>query len=457
MQSSHPRQRRTGWTTLRWLTIGAALFATVAAVLTPTDSQAMHLKHLYSFCHDQVYCPDGARANGIAQDAAGNIFGTTKYGGGAFDKCGIACGTVFELKLRANGKYHFIQLYDFCAERNCSDGAEPEGSLIVDTAGNLYGMTTTIGGDAGGGEVYELMPQKGTWKLKVLYSFCPTGHNCVDGVDPVAGLTYAGVAAGALYDGTSPLYGTTTSGGSAGAGVAYALQNASGMWSEQVLHNFCSESGCTDGATPEAALTADAASNLYGTTEAGGNSTNSGVVFQLSRGDGNWSETVLHTFCSKGDCRDGATPLGGVTLDASGVLYGVTPFGGKCSEGGCGVLYRLVDNGGSWDFSVLHTFCSRGRYCDDGSFPYAAPVIDAVGDLFGATESGGNAAQRGIAYRISGNKFDRIKQFCGEFGRRGCDPGHVQSELIVHASGHVFGAAPVDGAYGEGTIFELSP
>lgn len=434
------------------------LVAILATMLAPGESRAYHLKHIYSFCHD-TYCTDGMRPNGIVRDAAGNLFGTAKFGGTIQNQCLIGCGVVFELKRNRQDEYRFIKLYDFCAKRKCVEGGEPSANLVIDTAGNLYG-TTTISGASNAGTAFQLVPDgAGGWKANVLHSFC-SAAGCADGGNPEAGVTYSGAESGALYDGQSPLYGTAPNGGANVTGVVYQLSQTGGTWSEQVLHDFCSQTGCADGARPISALRVDAAGNLYGATPFGGNVSNTGVVYRLSESGGSWGLTVLHTFCEEAVCKDGSSPQRGVALDAAGALYGTTFSGGTgCKDrgNGCGVLYRLADNGGDWAFSVLHNFCSSGKFCDDGSLPYAAPTIGANGDLYGTTDDGGNRTGRGIVYRISGGKFDRIKRFCGEGGRRGCDAGHVDSELLLDGAGHVFGAADVDGAHGEGIIFELSP
>ena len=83
-------------------------------------------------------------------------------------------------------------------------------------------------------------------------------------------------------------------------------------WGEQVLHSFCSQSNCADGAGPSAGLIMDGAGNLYGTTFSGGTGTTCGLtigcgaVFQLSPTDAGWSERVLYSFCPQSNCIDGS-------------------------------------------------------------------------------------------------------------------------------------------------------
>ena len=158
---------------------------------------------------------------------------------------------------------------------------------------------------------------------KALYRF--TGGN--DGANPRGGL---------VFDSSGNLYGTTTYGGGTnqnrlcanyGCGVVFELSpNSGGGWSETILYSFCSATGCTDGAQPEAGLIFDAAGNLYGT--AGGGANAGGVVFELSpNSGGGWTESVLYNFCSLTNCADGQLPSGAVTFDLAGNLYGTTGGG----------------------------------------------------------------------------------------------------------------------------------
>jgi uncharacterized repeat protein (TIGR03803 family) len=113
---------------------------------------------LYNFC-TLTRCTDGsAPIAGMAFDEAGNLYGTTSYGGTGGDCGQFGCGTVFQLTPGANGKWKETVLYSFCSVGNdCKDGASPTGDMIFDMSGNLYG--TTVGGGAdGGGSVFEIAP-----------------------------------------------------------------------------------------------------------------------------------------------------------------------------------------------------------------------------------------------------------------------------------------------------------
>ena len=141
-------------------------------------------------------------------DQAGNFFGTTATGG-------RDAGTVFELERKPNGSFNFKTLYRFCTQGSC--GHNPNGALVIDTAGNLFGMANNL--------VFELSPggKRGLWTEKVIYRFC-SQQNCTDGNVPTkSGLTYVGAATGVPYDGKSPLFGTTQLGGTSagGGGVVF--------------------------------------------------------------------------------------------------------------------------------------------------------------------------------------------------------------------------------------------
>src|SRR5580704_16742903 len=238
-------------------------------------------------------------------------------------------------------------LYNFCSQNNCADGMVPSSGVIRDGSGNLYGAafggnTCTVGALLPTcGVVFELTPN-GT--ETVLHTFCSQLRNntCADGQAPN----------GLIMDAAGNLYGTAEFGGpGSGAdqgcalnvvecGVVFELtpNQTRTAWTETVLYNFCSKSNCSDGRAPNTSLIMDGAGNLYGTA-AGGNSTGglggAGVAFELTANQARtaWTETVLYNFCSQNNCSDGTSPVGGLTMDAAGNLYGTTEFGGTNANG----------------------------------------------------------------------------------------------------------------------------
>ncbi len=244
-------------------------------------------------------------------DAAGNLYGTTFYGGSG--SCNGGCGVVFELSPSSGGWTENI-LYSFTG---ASDGASPEAGVILDSAGNLYGTCT--GGGVGYGTVYQLTPSGSAWTENTLYAF--TGSN--DGSAPEGGV---------IFDQTGNLAGTAAYGGSGNGGTAFELSPSSGGWNYSLMYSLNGNN--TVG--PIASLAIDTAGNLYGTTLSDG-AYGYGSVFELTPSQSGWIYTDLHDF--QGGSNDGASPSGVVALDVSGNLYGTTISGGTS---GYGVVWEIT-------------------------------------------------------------------------------------------------------------------
>jgi uncharacterized repeat protein (TIGR03803 family) len=294
------------------------------------------LRTIYSFKPaPDVFYPN----SGVTQDAQGNFYGVAQEGGT------LGYGGIF--KIDTSG--HETVLYSFAGSPN--DAETPQGNLAMDAAGNLYG-TSLYGGpkvcednNSSCGDVFELAPNSdGSWTESILYTFC-SQTNCTDGLFP-----YSGV----ILDKSGNLYGTTLAGGgnyAAGGTVFKLTHNVDGSWTESTLYAFCSLARCLDGFWPYGGLVVDSSGNLYGTTGFGAllskkcltneyNRQGCGIVFKL---DTNNNETVLHRF----NGLDGATPYGGLLIDASGNLYGTTSVGGysPCDTDGypgCGVVFKIT-------------------------------------------------------------------------------------------------------------------
>jgi uncharacterized repeat protein (TIGR03803 family) len=345
----------------------------------------------------------------------------------------------FLFLMRSASAQTFTELYPFNSGTNLSDGGWPKAGVVRDAAGNIYG-TTFYGGTGtkcdiyfdGCGVVFKL---DATGIETVLHSFgSPNGHTGVgsggrfnnglnDGWNPTANLT---------LDAAGNLYGTTPYGGAHGRGVVFKMDTAG---NETILHSFAGE---MDGANPSAGLVQDASGNLYGATLYGGygcNGQGCGTVFQLSAGG---KETILYRFTGG---PDGASPLGGVTLDSSGEIYGTTWLGGIY---GFGTIFQLDSNGNE---KVLHSFAGG----NDGANPIGGLVLDQAGNLYGTTSAGGPDGL-GTVYTvdIAGNE-SILYSFTG-----GLDGAYPYSNLIVDASGNLYGTASQGGISGTGTVFELS-
>jgi len=283
-------------------------------------------------------------SGGMVRDGRGNLYGTTLYGGTLRPYGGL--GTVF--KLSANGTERVIHTF-----QGGKDGSYPNGDLIRDANGHLFG-TTQFGGAFGSGTVFEINP-KG--KEVVLHDFA-------DGAD--GGYPSAGV----VMDANGNLYGTTPFTNNVGMGTVFEIM---ADHTPKTLYSF---QGSADGYYPQGGVVLDGAGNVYGTTYYGGGFFGLGVVFQVSQ-DGN--ETVLHRFRG-GMNRDGASPVSGLVLDAQGHFYGTTPFGGM----GHGTVFQMATDGTE---HVIYNF--KGGAQGDGGRPSAALILDNQGNLYGTTTYGG--------------------------------------------------------------------
>ena len=416
----------------------AAAFGLMILCLTvvSTAMGASTEKVPYNFCRVQL-CPDGANPwASLISDAAGNLYGTTLYGGNS--NCSHGCGVVFELT-RANGKWEQKVLRHF--ENDGKDGYYPFAGLIFDNAGNLYG-TTQEGGVDGAGTVFEVMPEKdGKWKEKILHSFLSTG----DGVYPDAAL---------VFGADGKLYGTTYQGGAYGYGTVFRLKpGANGHWSEKVLHNF--DFNGKDGTGPLAGLIFDRSGNLYGTTQTGG-STNNGTVFEMTPAkNGSWGEKVLYNFTGG---LDGGLPNAGLVFDVTGNLYSTTVAAGypHCYRGGgCGTVFQLTPAArGKWTLATLFSF--EGT---DGAFPYSGLIFDAAGNLYGTTNDGGaySACNLGCGsvFKLAPGHWS--ESLLHSFDDNGMDGFAPYSGLIMDATGNLYGTTYDGGANGYGTVFEVVP
>lgn len=232
----------------------------------------------HSFCGTGTSCPAySAKAQGLIFES-GNLYGVAGGEGTG------AAGVIFEWG-PTSGSGQYTALYNFCPNnlngQVCTDGDGPEGKLIMDSSGNLYGVTrdggaTTQNYPPGYGEIYWISPSASPPVVHHLWDFCSTNPpNCPEGNHPDAGLTYVGAATGTLYDGSSPLFGTTISGGANGAGTVFKLIPGG---TPTAIANFCSASSCVAGQPCSAgvnclpgqlpnAIIADSSGNLYGTTQ----------------------------------------------------------------------------------------------------------------------------------------------------------------------------------------------
>ena len=362
--------------------------------LSPSGSGGWSETVLYAFQGGAGGGADGWYPGGpLIFDSKGNLYGATVYGGSTSGLCGTyGCGTIFELSPNGNGGWTETILYRF---QGGADGSNPNGGLIFDQAGNLFGTTATGGGGShcywntpGCGTVFELSPNGGGgWTEKVLYSF---GVTSSDGNTPNSPL---------IFDGAGNLFGTTPYGGGTGCsyynipgcGTVFELSpNGAGGWKETFLYAF---QGDPDGQEPEAGLIFDQKGNLYGTTFGGGesdcgslNQIYCGTVFEFSpNGSGSWTEFILYRFESGTGSSFGTNPSTSLVFDQSGNLYGTTTNG--YGNDFYGTVFELAPaEGGGWTETTLYVLQGGS----DGRSPSSGLILDPAGNLYGETNLGGD-------------------------------------------------------------------
>ncbi len=400
-----------------------------ALIVLATPAQAQTYSMLHSFTHGA----DGAfPIAGLTMDAAGNLYGTAYYGGSA-PNC-FYCGTVFKLAPKGSG-WIFTTLYSF----NGQDGALPGARVIFGPGGSLYGTTVYGGTGHCPGTVFSLRPQARAcqtascpWAETVLYNFC--SNNPYDGWD----------ANDIAFDPAGNLYGTTSQGGPTGHGVVYELTPSNGSWTETVIYGVPNGSG-----VPYSGVILDQTGNLYGTGYIG----DSGTVYELTTPG--WGYQLLHQF----SIGDGFDPFGGLIFDKSGNLYGGTLCGGSSGEG---TVYEMSPSNGAWTLTTLYNFTTGDpNYCGG---PYASLVMDAAGNLYGTTHSGG-AYKYGSVFKLTpsngGWTYTSLHDFCA--GGPPCSDGaYPFSNVVFDSKGNLYGTASQGGAYGSGeyeggVVWKITP
>jgi uncharacterized repeat protein (TIGR03803 family) len=382
----------------------AFLAVILLVILGGTEARGQDVKSykeatLYTFTGG---ADGGSPYAGLIRDAKGNLYGVTFAGGAA------NLGTVFEVD--RTGKE--TVLYSFTGS---PDGEHPSDDLLMDKAGNLYGVNYEGGADQYGA-VFKL-DKNGTESL--LYSFGPG----TDGEYPGSAL---------IKDASGNLYGTTGYGGASGNGTAYKLSQSG---KETILHNFTG----TDGQYPFAPLLPDSAGNFYGTTSMGGKYGN-GTVYELTK---KGKVIVLHHFAGG---TDGVNPYAGLVRDGKGNLYGTTYSGGAgCHSFGCGTVFKVTPKGKE---TVLHAFgATDGHYPDFGTL-----LLDSAGNLYGTTYAGGTA-DMGVVFKVTGaGKETILYNFTG-----GADEGFPVAGLIRDKAGSFYGTTLGNPPSSYGTVFKLTP
>ena len=357
---------------------------------------------------------------GLTMDRAGNFYGTTMNGGAS------NLGVAFRLSPVGSG-WVLTPLYSFQGPPN--DGENPSSGVVFGPDGALYG-TTRSGGQHGEGTVYRLRPSPVAchsvicpWEETVLWSF---GGSDLDGANPGFG--------NLVFDQAGNIYGTTTFGGFGTFGVVYELTPSNGVWTESILFYFDQETGYL----PYSGVIFDSSGNLYGTTSGHNAGRDAGVVYELSPSGSGWTENILS------DVDLGAATCGGVVMDGQGNLFGAS---GCQSTGYPGGVFELTPSNGGWTFNVLHTF-SGGPYG-----PYDGPTLDAAGNVYG-TSSATGLYDAGEVYKLTPSNGGWTYNSVSFDGSNGSDP---LGSVILDAAGNIYGTTRSGGANGYGTIWMITP
>jgi uncharacterized repeat protein (TIGR03803 family) len=404
--------------TRNWLAGSALATAIVFALATTQPAHAQSYSVLYSF--QGLSDGEDPRA-GVTLDQAGNLYGTA-FGGISNG------GSVFKLTRKGAG-WVFSTLFNFTT---IDSGLNPDARVIFGPDGSLYGTTNSGGQYTYYGTVFNLKPPLTPCKA----AFCPWVETVLHSFNGYYGYYPVGDL---IFDKACNLYGAAALGLS--SGTAYQLTPSQGSWTFTIL-SIDQMPG-----PPTAGFTLDPASNLYSSTYIG----DGGTVFELTYPG--WQLQILHQF----DYHDGSGLNGGVTFDNAGNLYGGTGGGGAYGEG---TVFEMSPSGGGWTFNTIYNFTMGDQNYAGG--PYAPLTMDAAGNLYGTTHSGG-AYLHGSVFKLSpsngGWTFTDLHDFCA--GGESCSDGaYPFSNVVFDNQGNLFGTASQGGTcrYGNcGVVWEITP
>jgi uncharacterized repeat protein (TIGR03803 family) len=334
------------------------------------------------------------------------------------------CEALESRVLMSGGPYTFSSVAGFQGK---ADGREPQG-LVMDDAGNLYGVTAQ-GGPSNYGTIFKIAT--GTTDITTLATF--DGKD--NGISPRGTLVLTN-------DGN--LFGITTGGGEFGKGTVWELPaTASSM-----IITLASFDG-TNGAYPYAGLVADASDTLYGTTMGSHKAGNASTVFEVAINTDNLTAstiTALATFSNKDQLSGQLATYAsgddkGLLVVDSGTIFGTTERGGNKRLGS---LFQISSD---HTVTTLVSFVGRGQ----GALPTGTLLSDAQGNLIGLTTTNGSSGRGGIfEFYSSSSTLTTLASFMGSNGSR------PLGTLIMDEDGNLFGTTSTGGSRGLGTVFELS-
>jgi len=368
----------------------------------------------------------------LVLDPAGNLYGVTGSGGSITECYGSGCGAVFELMPR-DGRWAQTVLYSIPA--SASPYPDPNGPLVRDSSGSLFGVIAYAGDPVCQcGEIYELTRSAGVWTETDL-------HNFVGGASDGQYVNQ-----GLVRDSAGNFYGSTGGGGNqdCGCGTVFEFSpGPDGAWTETLIYQF---TGARDGGYPSGPMAIDAQGNLYGITQSGG-VYGYGTAYKLALSNGTWTETTLFDFTI--DASGGSvSQISGLAVDAAGDLFAAAPYAGGNQVG---ILYELKPTAGYSNYSVVHTFTGAS----DGGYPFGGLTTDKAGNVYGTTIYGGTY-EYGTVYKFVPGKGGRWNETVLHSFTNGSD-GSYPEGVILDSSGNLYGTSAEGGANNNGIVFEITP
>ena len=358
---------------------------------------------------------------GLFSDGAGNLWGTTFYGGASF------WGTVFKINTTSGVLSTVVEF----ANNSTTKGGQPAAPLMSDGAGSFWG-TTTVGGATNNGTVFKVNQTSSA--LTTVIEFTNNGATN-KGKAPTAGL---------VRDTTGMLWGTTSAGGTGGYGTVFKIDPSSNLLTTVTLFNY--SAGPNKGAYPSAGLFSDGAGSIFGTTPSGAAQL-LGSVFRINAGTSAF--TTLVEFNYGAVSNRGRAPYGALVADAAGTLWSTTSTGGA---NGAGTIFKVDPVSGAQAVVVDFTGNTGGNL---GSSPYPGLVSDGAGSFWGTTQYGGTAGY-GTIFKVNATTglLTTVVSFTNLGG--GFKGAYPAAGLVGDGAGNFWGTTTNGGAGGYGTVFKVN-
>jgi hypothetical protein len=421
IMTNYPEASATPLRSNSWLPAVAPVLLCALTVIAMQSAQAQ----IFTVLHTFTGTSDGfAPIGGVSLDTSGNLYGSATFGGDRGECNPTGCGVVFKLT-HGGGGWVLQPLYSF---QGGADGAYPESPVVRSADGSFY-STSTGGGSFGYGTVFRLQPPPSACKS----ALCPWTKTEIYSLMGSGG--YGNAPTGALLLSAGNIYGVSVGGGSPGYdGTVYELTPDGGGWTESVLNGSLT--------SPAGGVIFDSSGNLYGTCATGG-AHNDGFVYQLVRSGSAWTLNTLVSFAGG----DGSRPWGGLVMDAAGNVFGTTSMAGP---NGGGTVFELTPQDGGWIFTTLYSFSPQAGQ------PLGTLTIDSQGNLYGTTNAGFGSAFK-LAPGLGGWTYSVLHSFTG--GSDGANPSNAGVTLDSNGNifGTAGGGGSQNCIDGCGVVFEISP